>query len=475
MVKRLFQKIVDVRDEELQALLWATAYGFFILFSYYILRAVRDDISSADRGNLQLLWTAVFFVMLGAVPLYSWVSSRFKRIVFVPLANRFFISCLVAFFAALVLLPAGARPWIDRVFYVWTSVFALFVVTVFWGFVNDCFDNDQGRRLYAFIAVGSSLGGIAGSSVTAGIAEAVPTFGLLLVACVPLEAASWCVKPMNRWFAGEDLKAVRGDDRRPDEGEPPGLPARDEEESPAEGREEESSGTDEVDADEVDEPLAGDAWSGIRVVFRNRYLLGIAAFIALMTFASTILYFEQAHLVGEAISDRGERTAFYAQIDLAVNVLTIVFQVYLTARIIEAVGVGVSLALIPALACLGFAALGAVPSLAVLVAVQVAYRAGRYGVTRPAREILFTVVGREEKYKSKAFIDAAVYRGGDLTSGWIFAGLQAVGLSLGAIAVAAAPVAGLWALLGVKLGRRQDEMAAAGDGGSAETGVAPAG
>lgn len=474
MVKRLFQRIVDVRDEELKALLWATAYGFFILFSYYILRAVRDDISSADRGNLQLLWTAVFFVMLGAVPLYSWVSSRFKRTVFVPLANRFFIACLVAFFAALILLPSGARPWIDRVFYVWTSVFALFVVTVFWGFVNDCFDNDQGRRLYAFIAVGSSLGGIVGSSVTAGIAQAVPTFGLLLLACLPLEAASWCVKPMNRWFAGEDLKTIRGTDGRPDEDEPPGHPEREGVESSEEPREA-SSDPGEVDVDEVDEPLAGDAWSGIRVIFQNRYLLGIAAFIALMTFASTILYFEQAHLVGEAISDRGERTAFYAQIDLAVNVLTIVFQVYLTARIIKAVGVGVSLALIPALACLGFAALGAVPSLAVLVAVQVAYRAGRYGVTRPAREILFTVVGREEKYKSKAFIDAAVYRGGDLTSGWIFAGLQALGLSLGAIALTAAPVAGLWALLGFNLGGKQDELAAEEGDGSAEAGVAPAG
>jgi len=456
VVKRLFQKIVDVRDEELNALLWATAYGFFILFSYYILRAVRDDISSADRGNLQLLWTAVFFVMLGAVPLYSWVSSRFKRTVFVPMANRFFIACLVAFFAALTLLPADARPWIDRVFYVWTSVFALFVVTVFWGFVNDCFDNAQGRRLFSFIAVGSSLGGIAGSSVTAGIAEAVPTFGLLLVACVPLEAASWCVKPMNRWFAGRDLEAIAGEDR----------------DRSREGAGEGSEG----EIDEVDRPLGGNAWSGIRVVFRNRYLMGIAAFIALMTFVSTILYFEQAHLVGEAISDRGERTAFYAQIDMAVNALTILFQVYLTARIIRAIGVGLSLALVPALMFLGFGALGAVPSLAVLVVVQVAYRAGRYGVTRPAREILFTVVGREQKYKSKAFIDAAVYRGGDLASGWIFAGLQALGLSLGAIALTAVPVAGLWALLGFELGGRQDDLAAADeDGESAEAEVAPVG
>lgn len=485
VVKKWFQKIVDVRDEELRALLWATAYGFFILFSYYILRAVRDDISSADRGNLELLWTAVFLVMLGAVPLYSWVSTRFKRVVFVPLANRFFVACLLAFFLALELLPADARPWIDRVFYVWTSVFALFVVTVFWGFVNDCFDNDQGKRLYAFIAVGSSLGGIAGSSVTAGIAELVPTFALLLVACVPLEAASWCVKPMSRWLGGTNLASLAAAGDRTADG-PPGEGAS-EEPGPADGPPEDASGAGGPDEatreppperadealEEADSPLAGDAWSGIRVIFRDRYLLGIAAFIALMTFSSTILYFEQAHLVGEAFADRGERTAFYAQIDLAVNVLTIVFQVYLTARIIRAIGVGLSLALIPALTFLGFAALGTLPLLAVLVAVQVLYRAGRYGITRPAREVLFTVVGREQKYKSKAFIDAAVYRGGDLASGWIFAGLQALGLSLGAIAVAAAPVAGLWALLGWKLGLRQDERAAEQASDEAEPRVAP--
>ena len=180
-----------------------------------------------------------------------------------------------------------------------------------------------------------------------------------------------------------------------------------------------------------------------------------------MTFASTIFYFEQAHLVGEAITDEGVRTEFYAKMDLAVNAVTILFQLYLTARIVRAIGVGLSLAAIPALTFLGFAALGTFPLLAVLVALHVAYRAGRYGVTRPAREILFTVVGREQKYKSKAFIDAAVYRGGDLASSWIFAGLQALGLSLGAIALAAAPVAGLWALLGWNLGRRQDERAAA--------------
>jgi AAA family ATP:ADP antiporter len=171
-MQKLISKLVDVRgDDELKGLLWGTAYGFFIMFSYYILRAVRDEISSADRGNLQILWTAVFFVMLVAVPLYSWVASKWSRGVFVPLANRFFILCLVLFWLCLAFLPETARPWIDRVFYVWTSVFALFVVTVFWGFMADCFDNSQGKRLFAFIAVGSSVGAMLGSSVTALLAD----------------------------------------------------------------------------------------------------------------------------------------------------------------------------------------------------------------------------------------------------------------------------------------------------------------
>lgn len=420
MLGKLLGKVVDIRDDaESKGLLLATSYGFFIMFSYYILRAVRDEISSADRGNLQFLWTAVFFVMLLAVPAYSWLASRFSRAIFVPLANRFFIACLLAFWVSLVFLPVEARPWIDRVFYVWTSVFALFVVTVFWGFMSDCFDNSQGKRLFSFIAVGSSIGGMAGSAVTATVAEFVPVFSLLLLACVPLELASWCASSLHHRFGtgsvtvpGEAVRAVKGT-----------------------------------------------AWSGMRAVFASPYLAGIAAFIALMTFASTMLYFQQASLVAEAFADRGERTVFFARLDLLVSTLTIVFQVYLTARIIKWLGVGVTLALIPAVVALGFVALGMYPTLAVLVVVQVLYRAGRYGLTKPAREILWTVLGREEKYKSKPFLDAAVYRGGDLLSGWLYTGLAAAGLSIGAIALTAAPVAVLWTILGVKLGSKQEKLA----------------
>ena len=420
-MKALVSKFVEVRsDDELKGLLWGTAYGFLIMLSYYILRAVRDEISAADRGNLQLLWTAVFLVMLLAVPLYSWVASRWSRGVFVPLANRFFIACLVGFWLCLVLLPDGARPWIDRVFYVWTSVFALFVVTIFWGFMADCFSSSQGKRLFAFIAVGSSIGGMLGSTLTATLAELLPTFSLLLIACVPLEAASWCAKVLHRRFGTGNVHV----------------------------------------AGEAARAIQGNAWSGMRAVFGSPYLLGIAMFILLMTFVSTILYFQQANLVAEVFSDRGERTAFFAKVDLAVNVLTVLLQVYLTARIVKWLGVGLTLAMVPIAMTAGFVALGLYPTLAVLVAVQVIYRAGRYGLTKPAREMLWTVLSREDKYKAKPFLDAAVYRGGDLVSGWIYAGLAALGLSIGAIALVAAPVAGVWLILGLKLGRREEALAA---------------
>jgi len=425
LLRELISKFVDTRDDnELKGLLMATAYGFFIMFSYYILRAVRDEISSADRGNLQLLWTAVFFVMLLVVPAYSWLASRFSRGVFVPLANRFFILCLLVFWACLMFMPIEARIWIDRVFYVWTSVFALFVVTVFWGFLSDCFDNGQGKRLFSFIAVGSSLGGMAGSSTTAILADVLPAFSLLLLACIPLEAASWCARGLHRRFNTGSV-AVPG---------------------------------------EAGRVITGTTLSGMKAVFASPYLIGIAAFIALMTFISTMLYFQQANLVADAFTDRAERTIFYARVDLVVSTLTIIFQVYLTARIIKWLGVGLTLAIVPLLMALGFVALGLYPTLAALVVVQVIYRAGRYGLTKPAREILWTVLGREEKYKSKPFLDAAVYRGGDLLSGWIYTGLAAIGFSIGAIALTAAPVAGIWAMLALRLGAKQEVLA--NDGGN---------
>ena len=415
---RLTRPFLDLRDGEVRRVALATLYGFGIFIAYYLVRPVRDEISSADRGNLQLLWTAVFVVMLVAVPVYSWVSTRWHRGVFVPMANRFFIACLLGFWAALQWLPESARPWIDRVFYVWASVFALFVVAVYWGLLADVFTRDEGRRVFPFISVGASIGGIVGSALAASLASWVGTFVLLLLACVPLEAGSFCARALHR----EALKS----DIRPDP--------------------------------EARLPLAGTAFSGIVTVFRSRYLTTIALYVAAMTFASTVLYFQQAEMIAAAFDDRGERTAFFARIDLWVNLLTISFQAAITVRFIRGIGLGWTLALLPLVALVGFVTVWAFPLLGVLVALQVIYRAGRYGVAGPSREILYTVIPREEKYKSKAFIDAAVYRGGDLASGWIYAGLASLGLSAASISLVAAPVAAVWAGTGLLLGLWNERM-----------------
>ena len=346
--------------------------------------------------------------------------ARLRRGVFIVLANRFFAANLIAFYAALVLLPESARTWIDRAFYVWLSVFALFVVTVFWGLVVDLFRDDQGRRLFGFITVGSSLGGIVGSATTALLAAQVPVFLLLLLAVLPLEAACWLARALDRHAAAAPATLSR---------EPAAT-------------------------------IGGDAWSGIVAVFRSPALRGIALWILLMTFASTMLYFIQSHLVGEAITDRALRRAFLARIDLAVNVVTILTQALLTARILQRLGVGLTLAVLPAVAALGFVALGMAPTalaLGALLVVRVLYDSSRHALAKPAREVLFTRVEREQRYKSKAFIDAAVYRGGDLLSGWIYVGLAALGMTVGAIALAAAPVAVAWAVLGRRLGRDEVE------------------
>jgi AAA family ATP:ADP antiporter len=414
----MLKRIIPVEREEWGPVLVATAYGFCILFSYYILRAVRDEISVADRGNLQYLWTAVFFVMLIAVPIYSHFVSKVSRGVFIPWANRFFGLNLIAFYAALQLLPLEARPWIDRVFYVWASVFALFVVAVFWGFIVDLFRNQQGKRVFGFIAVGSSLGGIVGSFLTTQLATVVPVFVLLLVAVVPLEVAAWMAWSLHRQ-SGHGNTALRTEEK---------------------------------------ERIPGNAWTGIGLVLRSPYLRSLAAYIFLMTFASTVLYYQQADLLGEAFGDdRGASRAFLAWIDLATNIVTIFTQGLLAAHLLRWLGIGLSLAFLPALAFLGFLSLGIYPLLAVLVVLQVLYRSGRYAVARPAREVLYTVVGREERYKSKAFIDAAVYRGGDLVNGWVYTGLAALGLTVGAIALVAVPVMGAWVGVGLFLGRRQEE------------------
>lgn len=286
----------------------------------------------------------------------------------------------------------------------------------------DLFSNVQARRLFGFIAAGGSAGAVTGPALTAALAPLLGPANLLLVATVFLAVALLCIGRLLAW------STTAPENTAPD-----------------------------TDTD-AGRGTGGGMWAGLRQVLVSRYLLGICLYVLLYTTLSTFLYFEQAHIVRDAFAAPGERTRLFAAIDLAVNALTIVVQLFLTARVVRWLGMGGTLALVPLGVAAGLVMLGAFPGLIVLVSVQVLRRAGGYAVSRPAREMLFTVVDREERYKAKNVIDTLVYRGGDAASAWLYTGLAALGLGLGAIAFIGVPLALLWAYNGVLLGRRQERL-----------------
>jgi AAA family ATP:ADP antiporter len=417
-------RLVHVEPHEVRGLLWSCAYFFSLLCGYYILRPMRDAMGIVGGvDELQWLFTGTFLAMLAAVPLFGWVTSRFPRRRFLPYVYGFFIANLLVFYALLV--GEGSHVHAARAFFVWTSVYNLFVVSVFWSFMADLYTSAQAKRLFGFVAAGGTAGALAGPVLAATLARPLGAPSLLLVSAGFLGVAVLCIHRLIAWSATRRSAA-------PAAGEPPP-------EAP---------------------PLGGSVLAAIPLVLRSPYLLGIALFMLLFTTASTVLYFQQAQIVRDAFATSEERTALFAAVDFAVNALTIGIQVLLTGRIVRALGVGGTLALVPVLLGLGFVALGVAPVLSVIVVVQVLRRAGDYALTRPAREMLYVVLSRDEKYKAKNLIDTAVYRGGDAVSAWAYAGLRALGLSLGAIALVAVPVAGLWAWLAWSLGRRQEALSA---------------
>ncbi len=412
---RRLEHAVGAAPGELVGALWSFAYFFFLLSGYYVLRPLRDEMGIAG-GVQQLPWlfTGTFLAMLLAVPAFGALTARFPRRRFLPAVYYFFIVNILGFYA---LFAAGIAPtYIARAFFIWTSVFNLFVVSVFWSFMVDRYSNEQARRLFGFIAAGGSAGAIMGPALTATLATRIGHIELLLLSAALLAAAVVCIHALLRLPSGDATTKT---------------PER---------------------------ALGGGILAGITAVAREPYLAGIAAFILLYTTLGTFLYFAQAHLVRAAIDDGALRTALFARIDLAVNVLTITTQFFITHRLIRRAGVALTLAAIPLLTAVGFTALALAPLLTVLVAFQVLRRAGDYAITRPARELLFTVVGREAKYKAKNFVDTVIYRGGDAASGWLFAGLQALGLGLTGIAWIGVPIAALWAALALRLGRRQEQL-----------------
>ncbi|MDX1482895.1 MAG: MFS transporter [Alphaproteobacteria bacterium] len=430
MLAAWLERVANVREDEVKALVWAFAYFFCLLTSYYILRPLRDEMGvRSGVENLQWLFSGTFFVMLVAAPIFGAVVSRFSRRQFIPWVYRFFVLNILIFFAMLTL--GWAEITVARVFFVWVSVYNLFVVTVFWGFMADLFSNAQGKRLFGFIAAGGSAGALLGPSLTAALAVPLGPVNLLLISAVFLELAVWCVRGL--------LKSPQGEAH--DAG-----PAR-----------ENGAAADGASRNEA--VIGGGFLDGVVEILRSRYLALIFLHIVLLSTTATFLYFQQASIVAAATQDSGERTQIFAFIDLAASLLTIGVQFLLTGRLILRFGVGPALAFLPVVTMVGFLVLAFSPVLAVVVVFQAIKRAAEFAISNPAREVLFTVVTREQKYKSKSFLDTAVLRGADMVSGWGYHGLRGLGLDLSAIAGVTVPLAAAWAGVTLALGRRQEKLA----------------
>ena len=422
-VQSFLNRLIDVRPGELAILGWSWLYIFSVLSAYYILRPIRDEMGVAGGvENLQWLFTGTLLGMILLNPPFAALVARLPRARFISIAYRFFIANLLLFVLFLHLANAEQNIWIGRIFFIWTSVFNLFVVSVFWALMVDVFNSEQSKRLFGFISGGATLGAIVGSSITASLATQVPATYLLLGSAALLEVAVFSVRRLSRLS-----HALH---RHP------------------------SARTEET-------PIGGGIISGLIHAFKSPFLVNVSIYILLYAITSTFLYFQQAEIARHAFSTRGARTAFFAQIDLLVNILTLGAQLFVTAKVLRAFGVGVTLAALPVLSVLGFGTLAVVPTLATLVVYQVLRRAGNFAFARPSREVLFTVVPREDKYKAKSFIDTVVYRTGDQVGAWSYAGLNFIGLGMIGIAITAIPVSILWLINGLWLGRKQETMARA--------------
>ncbi len=428
----LIGRTMAVNHHELRALGWAFSYFFALLCSYYIIRPMRDEMGIAGGvEHLQWMFSGTFLAMLAVVPFFGWVTRRWVTRRFLPYTYAFFIANLLIFF---VLFQTNlTHAHVARAFFIWVSVYNLFIVSVFWSFMADTFSNEQAKRLFGVIAAGGTAGALAGPLLTTVLVVHVGPVNLLPVSAALL---AWTVVCIHRLIAWKQSAAAI---------------------SPAAGAVRDRATTDRP----VEKAMGGSIFAGVGLVLRSSYLAGICLLIVLFSSLATFLYFQQAQIVRDRFDDPATRTAVFAAMDFSVNAITLFFQVFLTGRMVRKIGMGWTLALIPLLLMIGFLALGAAPVLAVIVVVQVLRRAGNYAVMRPAREMLYVVLSREEKYKAKNFIDTVVYRGGDAVSAWVYAGLQGAGLAASRIALAAVPLAGIWAWVSFKLGKRQERMASA--------------
>jgi AAA family ATP:ADP antiporter len=408
---------LGAKREELVPLAWAFAYFFCLLCGYSILRPVRDEMAiEGGLKNLPWMMTGTFLTMLAVTPLFGWLSARCSRYRLLVTVYTFFIANLLAFY---VLMAGHLHPeWVARGFFVWLSVFNLFVVSVFWSFMDDLFAPEQGARLFGIIAAGGSSGALLGPLITAGLTFVFPVPVLMLASTVFLVLCLGCISRLERW-GGE-----RSAHHQPHPGD----------------------------------PLRGSFLAGVRLTVASPYLLGICGYLALLTMTATFLYFEQTRLVSEYLDQPEARTRFFSSLDFVTSSLTWVTQLFLTNRVIGRFGLVSGLLFLPMVSVVGFLGIALWPTLAVYVVFSVLRRVGEYALSKPSREVLFTVLTREEKYKAKNFIDTAISRGGDASTAWIVTGVKALGATTTHIAWALVPLMLVWAWLARFLARRKERM-----------------
>ncbi|WP_176511132.1 NTP/NDP exchange transporter [Pseudomonas faucium] len=393
---------------------------FYLLFTgYFMLRPVRETMGVAGGvDNLQWLFTGTFIATLACLPLFGWLASKVQRRHILPWTYGFFVSNLLLFAALFARSPDDV--WQARAFYIWLSVFNLLTISLAWSVLTDLFSNAQGKRLFGLLAAGASLGGLSGPILGALLVAPLGHAGLVMLAGVLLLGSMAAAGYLQRWR-----------DRQP-------LPAH--------------------NAQPASRPLGGNPFAGATAVFRSKYLLGIALFVVLLASVSTFLYFEQARIVSQTFPDRTRQTQVFGLIDSVVQALAILTQVFITGRLARRMGVGVLLVAVPLAMAAGFLWLALAPVFAAFVVVMVARRAGEYALVRPGREMLFTVLPPEHKYKAKNFIDTVVYRGGDALSGWLKRGLDVLAEHPQLAMLIGALLAVAWGVTGGWLGRRQRQL-----------------
>ena len=414
-------KWVKVEPAEKAALLLGFAFHFCVLASYYLVRPLRDALGlEGGADKLQWLFTATFVAMLVMVPLFGALVSRLPPRRFVPLVYRLIALSMLVFG---VLIANHAAPVaVGRVFFVWISIYNLFIVSIFWSVLVDRFSSEQGRRLFGFIAAGGTLGTFIGPLLAATMATRLGPIALTFAAAVLLEAAVQCYRALLSRTQSQD-RAVSRDEQR----------------------------------------MGGGMLAGVTLITRSPYLFGLVVFMLLHTSAATLLYFEQGRIVAGSYADVGSRTQFFATVDLIVSALTLIFQLALTAPLIRLVGIGGALVALPLATAAAFMAMALAPVPTTVALAQGLRRAVEFAIVRPGREVLWTVVSREEKYKAKNVIETVVYRGGDAASGWLSVGLTALGTGFGLLAMVIVPFAGLWAWLCFWLAKRQAQRATTND------------